>query len=126
MSNERDSQCQELSNAARWVMAYLETYCAPGTHTLRDVGPGGWEWCTRCYKEQRSDGTSCLVCDQPGVVVVEVVSKLRSGSLRGSACQDCLAGLAEIHAEFHLRPLPGALQPPANTVNRQMATLKMS
>jgi hypothetical protein len=95
----------QLSNAARWVMAYLATYCGPGKHALRDVGVGGIEWCTRCYKEQRHDGRSCLVCDQPGEIEVELQWRERTDSVRGRLCRECRDGLNDVASQLPLRSL---------------------
>ncbi|MCK9517655.1 MAG: hypothetical protein M0R74_01315 [Dehalococcoidia bacterium] len=107
MNNGRASvDDEQISNAARWAMSYLRSYCHPGSHTFRDAGPGDWEWCTKCYKEQRRDGTSCMICDLPGTIEAELRWPRRRRAERGMLCSECRLGLLEIEPGLSLRTMP--------------------
>ncbi|MGE5595422.1 MAG: hypothetical protein ACM3S1_05240 [Hyphomicrobiales bacterium] len=98
------SVCSNISNSGRWAAAYLATYCSPGKHDFRDAGNNGLEWCTICYKEQRIDGTTCLVCDQRGEIPV-VLESPTAGEVTGRLCIHCDEGLPEADPRFRLKRL---------------------
>lgn len=83
------------SNARRWTASYLGAYCGPGRHEFRPAS-AAIEWCTVCYKEQARDGSTCLVCDQPGEPAVRVHVPGSDTPVRGRLCGECLRGLREM------------------------------
>ena len=77
--------------ALRWVTDYLRTYCNPGEHQFR-VASQRTRWCTVCFKEERRDGSTCLICDLGGASSGDLQ---RDGvqQAHGQLCADCELGL---------------------------------
>lgn len=76
-----------------WVESWLTGGCGPLGHTLIAIaGDGGIASlrCTRCERSQATDGTTCMVCNNPGQVLSTLYRTIeRAPVATGQLCETC-------------------------------------
>ncbi|MGE5595421.1 MAG: hypothetical protein ACM3S1_05235 [Hyphomicrobiales bacterium] len=84
-----------MTSERPWVESNLAAYCEPGEHQfLMAEGPlGAIRWCAVCLKEERTDGSGCIICDLRGQRLVTLTNGRRR--VGGAICAACYAGFAE-------------------------------
>lgn len=80
-----------------WVELWLGRYCAPGTHCFRALRADVLI-CERCFKEELTNGVTCLICGIPGEVELTLSSPADQGlTARGRLCGPCLDEFGQRH-----------------------------
>ena len=81
-----------------WVEHWLVRYCAPGKHRFRQLRPDVII-CERCFKEELTEGASCLICGLPGAVTATLRrSRGHSSGQTGRLCGPCFDEFGERHS----------------------------
>jgi hypothetical protein len=88
VSNRPDSAVDSVA----WVDRQLRTYCAPSHHEFHEVDLDGSRSCTVCFKEERGDGHSCVVCSV-FVGTADAVLVEDEEPVPGALCGVCKVGI---------------------------------
>jgi len=81
-----------------WVELWLGRYCAPGKHRFRQLRPDVL-LCERCFKEELTEGASCLICGIPGEVSATLKRARRPDiEQTGRLCGTCFDEFGERHS----------------------------
>ncbi|MCC6382682.1 MAG: hypothetical protein IT304_09230 [Dehalococcoidia bacterium] len=82
---------------AEWTARWLRGGCGPGGHTLIAVADneGAGLRCTRCQRRENTAGTSCLVCNNTGVVPAALRRGEEATVIDGLLCRACAAELMD-------------------------------
>lgn len=84
---------------AGWTARWLTGGCGPGGHTLIAVADaaGAALRCTRCMRQENVEGTTCLVCNNVGLVPAALRRREERTPIGGLLCRACAAELMDGH-----------------------------